>query len=174
VNALSKMSDAAAPGGLILDLQVIRPDPYVELDGEVVARIDGEPLFEWADAATAAIETRIAAGDLVEEAIDDHDVRKHYSNGADLVEDVAGSKRRLPEEAVPVLGRIARPLVVRERCRVRRLRVTWAQRVTLVAEDGGGLLADPFPERRRAREPGVADQVALVEVAGLGANRADE
>jgi len=123
VNALSRMIQAAAPGALILDLQVIRPDPYVELRGEVVARIDGAPLFAWADAATTAVDERIAAGDLVEEAVDDHDVRKHYSNGAELVEDVAGSKRRFPEEVVPALQRIDRPLVVRERCRVRRLRV---------------------------------------------------
>jgi len=123
VNALSRMIEAAAPGALILDLQVIRPDPYVELRGEVVARIDGAPLFAWADAATTAVDERIAAGDLVEEAVDDHDVRKHYSNGAELVEDVAGSKRRFPEEVVPALQRIDRPLVVRERCRVRRLRV---------------------------------------------------
>ena len=107
----------------MLDLQVIRPDPFVELDGEVVARIDGEPLFAWADAATAAVEARIAAGDLVEEAVDDHDVRKHYSDGADLVEDVGASKRRFPEEVIPAVAAIMKPLVVRERCRLRRLRV---------------------------------------------------
>ncbi len=123
MNALSRMIDAAVPGGLILDLQVIRPDPFVELDGVVVARIDGEPLFRWADAATAAVDARIAAGDLVEEAVDDHDVRKHYSDGAELVEDVAGSKRRFPDEVVPIVAAIEQPLVVRERCRLRRLRV---------------------------------------------------
>jgi hypothetical protein len=124
VDALSQMIKATAPGGLILDLQVIRPDPFVELDGEVVARIDGEPLFGWADAATAAVEARIAAGDLIEEAVDDHDVRKHYSDGADLVEDVGVSKRRFPEEVIPTVAAIMRPLVVRERCRLRRLRVS--------------------------------------------------
>jgi hypothetical protein len=123
VNALSQMIEAAAPAGLILDLQVIRPDPYVELDDRVVARIDGEPLFEWADAATAAVEARLAAGDLVEEAVDDHDVRKHYSDGADLVEDVGSSKRRFPDEVIPIVASITEPLVVRERCRLRRLRV---------------------------------------------------
>lgn len=123
MNVLSRMVSAAAPGGLILDLQVIRPDPYVELDGRVVARMDGEPLFEWADAATAAVDARVAAGDLVDEAVDDHDVRKHYSDGADLVEDVAGSRRRFADEVVPMLQRIERPVLVRERCRVRRLRV---------------------------------------------------
>lgn len=123
MDALSQMIEAAVPGGWILDLQVIRPDPFVELDGKVVARIDGEPLFAWADEATAAVEARIAAGDLVEEAVDDHDVRKHYSDGADLVDDVALSKRRFPDEAIPILATIARPLVVREGCRLRRLRV---------------------------------------------------
>lgn len=123
VNALSRMIEAVAPGGSILDLQVIRPDPYVEVDGRVVARIDGEPLFHWADAATAAVHDRIAAGDLVEEAVDDHDVRKHYSDGVELVEDVASSKRRFPDEVIPIVAAIAQPLVVRERCRLRRLRV---------------------------------------------------
>jgi hypothetical protein len=121
VNVLSRMIDGAEPGGLILDLQVIRPDPYVELDGRVVARMDGEPLFEWADAATTAVDARIAAADLVEQAVDDHDVRKHYSDGADLVEDVTASRRRFPDEVVPMLQTIERPVVVRERCRLRRL-----------------------------------------------------
>ena len=123
MNALNQMIDATVSGGLILDLQVIRPDPYVELDGEVVARIDGEPLFAWADAATAAVDARIAAGDLAEEAVDDHDVRKHYPDGADLVADFADSRRNLPEETLPMLTQIEQPLVLRERCRLRALRV---------------------------------------------------
>lgn len=49
----------------------------------------------------------LAAGDLVEEAVDDQEVCKHYLNGVDLVEDVAGSKRRLPEQAAPMLRAIA-------------------------------------------------------------------
>ena len=123
MNALSQMIDATVPGGLILDLQVIRPDPYLESNGKVVARIDGEPLFAWADAATAAVEARIAAGDLVEEAVDDHDVRKHYTDGADLVDDFDAYRRNLPEEMLPMLTRIEQPLVLRERCRLRALRV---------------------------------------------------
>jgi len=123
VDALNRMVEAVAPGGVVLDLQVIRPDPRVELDGRLVAEIDGEPLFEWADAATAAVDARVAAGDLLEEAVDDHDVRKHYENGAELVADVAQSERRLPEAAVPLVRSIEQPLVVRERCRLRRLRV---------------------------------------------------
>lgn len=123
MHALSRMIDATAPGGAILDLQVIRPDPYVELDGRLLGRIDGTGLFAWADAATAAVEAQLAAGRLVEEAVDDHEVRKHYPDGVELVEDVAGSKRELPAALVPVVRTIERPLVVRERCRLRRLRV---------------------------------------------------
>jgi hypothetical protein len=117
------MVAAARPGGLILDLQVIRPDPVVEVDGRVVCEIDGEPLFTTADAATAAVDVLIAAGRLDEEASDDHDVRKHYATGAALVDDFADKQRKLPETAVPDLLALARPCVVRERCRLRRLRV---------------------------------------------------
>lgn len=123
MNALGRMIEVVKRGGLVLDLQVIRPDPEVVVDGRVVAEIDGSPLFEWADAATAAVDARIATGDLVEEAVDDHEVRKHYSDGAELVEDVAASKRRFPEAVVPAVAAIERPLFVRERCRLRRLRV---------------------------------------------------
>ena len=133
MNALSQMIDATVPGGLILDLQVIRPDPthirlerhveQVTSEQEFCFAADGEPLFAWADAATAAVEARIAAGDLVEEAVDDHDVRKHYTDGADLVDDFDASRRNLPEEMLPMLTRIEQPLVLRERCRLRALRV---------------------------------------------------
>lgn len=124
MHALSRMIEAARPRGQILDLQVIRPDPFVELDGRALARIDGAALFAWADAAVAAIDAGIAAGDLLEEAVDDHEVRKHYSDGSELVEDVAQSKRSLPDETVAKLQAIRRPLVVRERCRTRLLRVS--------------------------------------------------
>jgi hypothetical protein len=116
------MIEAVRPGGLILDLQVIRPDPQVELNGRVIAELDGEALFRWADAAVVAVDARIDAGDPVEEAVDDHDVLEHYTNGADLIEAFADSKRRVPEESVPMIAAIEEPLAVRESCRLRRLR----------------------------------------------------
>jgi hypothetical protein len=117
------MVTAAKPGGLILDLQVIRPDPVVEADGRALCEIDGEPLFAMADAATAAVDALVAIGRLEEEASDDHDVRKHYASGAELVDDFAGKQRKLPETAVPELRALAQPCVMRERCRLRQLRV---------------------------------------------------
>src|SRR6266852_1699860 len=116
------MVTAVKPGGLVLDLQVIRPDPRVEVDGRVVYEIDGEPLFRLADAAAAAVDASIAKGSLREEAVDDHDVRKHYRTGADLVADFAGKERKLPADAVPTVRALKRHCVVRERCRLRRLR----------------------------------------------------
>jgi hypothetical protein len=59
----------------------------------------------------------------VEEAVDDHEVCKHYADGAELVADFTDSKRRLPEEVVPRLRLIDAPLAVREWCWLRRLRV---------------------------------------------------
>ena len=148
MHVLRNMIEAVRPGGLVLDLQVIRPDPVIECRGEDVCEIDGEPLFAYADAARAAVDAAIAAGELVEEAVDDHDVRKHYANGADVVDEFAAKERkikeqdvprvlaltepcrlrercrlrRLPSDALPLLEALSRPCVVRERCRLRRLR----------------------------------------------------
>jgi hypothetical protein len=116
------MIGSVKPTGLVLDLQVIRPDPRVEVDGRLLCEIDGQPLFRLADAATAAVDAAIADGRLLEEAVDDHDVRKHYRTGADLVADFAGKERKLPVDAVPVVRAVTRTCVVRERCRLRRLR----------------------------------------------------
>src|SRR5256885_532425 len=68
------MVSGVRPGGLVLDLQVIRPNPRVELDGRAPYEIDGEPLFRKADAATAAVDALIASGRLDEQAVDDPDV----------------------------------------------------------------------------------------------------
>jgi hypothetical protein len=122
VHVLSNMVTSVKPSGLVFDLQVIRPDPRVEVDGGVVCEIDGEPLFRLADAAAAAVDASVAEGQLLEEAVDDHDVRKHYRTGADLVADFEGKQRKLPADAVPTVCSLTRPCVVRERCRLRRLR----------------------------------------------------
>ena len=123
MHVLGNMVEAVKPGGLVLDLQVIRPNPIVEAGGREVCEIDGEPLFRTADAATAAVDALVRAGPLIEQAVDDHDVRKHYDNGADLVDDFADKQRKLPASLVPSLRALERPCAVRERCRLRRLQV---------------------------------------------------
>jgi hypothetical protein len=117
------MVDAVSPAGLVLDLQVIRPQPVVEVDGAIVCVVDGEPLFRRADAAVAAIDGAVQDGRLADEAVYDHDVRKHFATGSDLVADFDGKQRRLPVEALPTLEAHPGPAVLRERCRLRRLRV---------------------------------------------------
>lgn len=121
MDVLDNMVRALRLGGVVLDLQVIRPDPVVESGGRVVCVIDGEPLFRTADSATAAVDALVRAGRLVEDGVDDHDVRKHYVDGPELVADMAGSRRDLPAEAVPELSMLTEPCAVRERCRLRRL-----------------------------------------------------
>jgi hypothetical protein len=124
VHVLRNMVDAVKPSGVVLDLQVIRPNPRAEVDGQLICEIDGEPLFTKADAATAAVDALVAGGRLVEEAVDDHDVLKHYPNGADLIDDWARTERRPADEAAPRLRATTQPCVTRERCRLRRLRLT--------------------------------------------------
>jgi hypothetical protein len=121
VHVLRNMIEAVRPGGTILDLQVIRPNPRVEAGHRLICEVDGDPLFRQADAARAAIDAEIRRGRLIEEAADDHDVRKHYPNGTDLAEDFEDSARELPRSAIPTVRTITRSCVVRERCRLRRL-----------------------------------------------------
>jgi hypothetical protein len=75
------MVAAVKPRGLVLDLQVIRPDPAIEAGDERICEIWGQPIFATADAATAAIEATIATGLLAQEAVDDHQVRTHFPTG---------------------------------------------------------------------------------------------
>jgi len=122
VYVLRRFRDALVPDGIVLDLQVIRPHPRIESDGRTFCEADGGPLFEWADAARDAVDLLGTEGLLEEEAVDDHDVLKHYETGAALVDDWQQKLRKLPAEFVPLLRTIERECVVRERCRVRRLR----------------------------------------------------
>jgi hypothetical protein len=117
------MVKAVRPGGTVLDLQVIRPNPRVEVGDQPLCEVDGEPLFRRANAAVGAVNALIRQGRLSEQAVDDHDVRTHYANGVDLVDDFNDKERRLPPEAIPKLLAITQPCVLRERCRLRRLSV---------------------------------------------------
>ena len=124
MNVLRHMVDAVRTGGLVLDLQVIRPNPRVEVGERFICELDGEPLFVKADAAAAAVDAAVAAGQLIEEAVDDHDVLKHYADGADLVDDWKRSERQPLGKTTSELRDIDRPCHTRERCRLRRLGVT--------------------------------------------------
>ena len=93
MHVLRRFREALVPDGLMLDLQVIRPHPVVEVDGRIVCVADGGPLFAGADAATAGVDLLLEEGLLAEEAVDDHDVLEHYATGRELVDDWAPKKR---------------------------------------------------------------------------------
>ena len=122
MRVLRRSRDALIPNGVMLDLQVIRPDPRVVVDGRTLCEADGNALFEQADAAAAAVDLFVAQDLLEEEAADDHDVVQHYASGAELVADWEPKKRTLPAEAIPVLRTPRHECAVRERFRLRRLR----------------------------------------------------
>jgi hypothetical protein len=122
VHVLRRFREAVIPAGIVLDLQVIRPHPRVEAEGRLVYVADGSPLFEGADAARAAVDLFVAQGLFVEEAVDDHDVLKHYQNGSDLVPDWPARRVKPPAEMASFLKTIESECIVRERCRLRRLR----------------------------------------------------
>src|SRR6476661_3378364 len=63
------MAKAVPSGGTVLDLQVIRPNPRVEIGDEFFCEVDGEPLFRRADAAVSAVDALIGQGRLSEQAI---------------------------------------------------------------------------------------------------------
>ena len=123
MNVLGKMVEAVKPGGVVLDLQVIRPKPRVESEGQVVCEYVANELFGKADAAAAAVDALIAKERLVEEAVDDHDVLQHFDDGVDLLAELADPERSLPAGAIPILRSLRRPCNRRDHCRLRRLRI---------------------------------------------------
>jgi hypothetical protein len=124
VHVLNNMVQAVRPGGTVLDLQVIRPNPRIEVGDRFLCEVDGAPVFRRADAAKAAIDALVLSGRLIDEAAHDHDVRTHFASGAELLADLGPKERSLPEEATPVLLAIEGPVAMRERCRLRRLEVS--------------------------------------------------
>jgi hypothetical protein len=123
VHVLRHYCEALGGDRTMLDLQVIPPNPIVEAGGERICEIDGSALLADAAAAASVVDAFIAGGALVEDAVDDHEVRSHYASGPELVEDFVDRKRKVPPAAVPLLEAIDEPCVIREACRLRRLRV---------------------------------------------------
>ena len=68
MHVLRNMVKAVRSSRTVLDLQVIRPNPRVEIGDELFCEVDGEPLFRRADAAVGAIDALIRQGQLSEQA----------------------------------------------------------------------------------------------------------
>jgi hypothetical protein len=122
VHVLRRFREAVVQDGILLDLQVIRPHPRIESEGRLVYVADGSPLFKGVGAARAAVDLLIAEGLLVEDAVDDHDVHNHYDSGADLLAGCPPKRAKPGTEAAAFLRAITVECIVRERCRLRKLR----------------------------------------------------
>jgi hypothetical protein len=123
VHVLGNMVEAVRPGGVVLDLQIVRPISRIETNGRGVCEVVADELIRRADAAAAALDAFVEGGRLVDEAADDHQTLVHFDDGAEVVDHFAGAMMTgLPPDAVPVLRSIGVPCVRRDSCRLRRLR----------------------------------------------------
>ena len=110
MHVLGQMVEAVKPGGLVLDLQVIRPNPIVEVDGPRRLRDRRRAALPQRRRRDRRRRRARRTGRLIEQAVDDHDVRKHYDNGADLVDAFATKRRKLPHDELPALARARAPV----------------------------------------------------------------
>lgn len=62
MHVLRRFRDARVPGGALLDLQLVPPEPSVEVDGTTVCRLAGGTLLEDAAAAAAVVDEDLAGG----------------------------------------------------------------------------------------------------------------
>jgi hypothetical protein len=122
VHALENVLAAVVAGGVVLDLQTVRPAPRVEVAGAIVCEVDAAIFFARADANEAALAAAVASGRLVLQAEERPDMLERYPTAASLMADVSSGSRRLAPETRGLLEAIAGPCDVREHCLVRRFR----------------------------------------------------
>lgn len=121
VRVLRRSRAGLVLGGVVLDLQVVPPEPVVEVAGTVVCSVEGDVLLHGAVEATDVVDEIVRLGLLTDDGADDHEVLHHYACGADLVEHFETKERSIPPEAARLLAATERPCRVREACRLRRL-----------------------------------------------------
>jgi len=123
VHALRKVLAAVVTGGVVLDLQAVRPPPRIEAAGIVQGELDSTAFFQRADANDLWLERAVAEGALTLEAEDHHHVLTRWSSGAALIEDVEGWRRGVPQSMKASLRAMDGECVLWEPCRLRRFRV---------------------------------------------------
>lgn len=123
MNALRRVVAAVVRGGIILDLQTVRPPPVVEAEGRAICEIEASAFFARADANDAVLLGTIEEGVLTLEAEEHLDVLARYATGAELLADWDSRSRKVPPSMRSVVRAIPTECVVREPCRTRRLRV---------------------------------------------------
>jgi hypothetical protein len=124
VGVLRHVHRLCEPGGLLLDLTCMPPAASIEVDGEVLGRLDQRTFLANAQQTEDAVDLLIGEGLLVEEAAMRHEVLKHFDDGADVIADVDGRRvSRMPPDLRAQLAPVRAPVVERTTCLLRRLRV---------------------------------------------------
>ncbi len=122
VHALRHLCEALVPGGLVVDLQAIRPSGRVEIGGNPIGAIDDDVFFARAAHAVAGLDALVDEGLLAPGRQIVFESLVHYDAGAELVAAITDStERRLPDELARRLAD-AGPCVVRETSFIRVLR----------------------------------------------------
>lgn len=123
VNVLRRLERSLVPGGILLDLTSVPPAGRVEAGDEVLGRLDQRTFLTRAARTEAGLDELVREGLFSDESRLELDTLEHHASGPELVEDVAGrTHSRLPARLATRLADVARPVVVRERSLVRRLR----------------------------------------------------
>ncbi len=122
-NALSNVLAAVIPGGIVLDLQTVRPPLRVEAAGQVVCELESGGFYARADANERVMMDAVRDGRMRLEAEERLEVLHRYSTGAELVADADSKQRTIPRAMRPAVAAIASECILREPCRTRRLRV---------------------------------------------------
>jgi hypothetical protein len=113
-----------APGGVVLDMQPVRPRPPVEAAGERIGSLD---MREWCGTigpVAATVDETIADGLFREERRRRYDVLETFDNGRELVETVRDwDGTKVSRTLAARVERARPPLVIREGVLLRLLRV---------------------------------------------------
>ena len=123
MSALHRIHSALVPGGLVLDMQPVAPQPPVESNGRRLGSLD---MREWRvtiDQVAALVDQTIADGLFMEEAERRYDVLETFDDGKELVETVrewTGTK--ISQTLTARVERAMPPLTIRESVRLRALR----------------------------------------------------
>ena len=119
VDVLRDLCEALAGGGLIVDLEAIRPSGRVEVDGDPIGQIDDTAFFARADRAVAGLDALVDEGHVNRGRRLAFDTLVHYDTGRELIAAIAASdERHLPDRLATRLADTG-PSIIRERSLVR-------------------------------------------------------
>lgn len=123
VDVLRRLLAALVSGGSVVDLTMAPPDEVVEVDGEIVGRLDGSLFFPRALEAGAGLDTLAGEGLLVLVREEPVTVIVRYPTGDDLMEDITDrTYTRMPASLAERLAKVTTECLLYSNCLVRTFR----------------------------------------------------